>query len=247
MQRIISGDWHVMDGRPAEPCDRQLVRRLVTRAIERRVSEVILNGDIIDLTRGGTGVIPEAAAFLADAVLRMLSPFGIYVSYVFGNHDWRGLESAKVCQALYQAGADPAFYRCSTGPEFRGPFVIEHGHRFDPWCRGGALARIGEVATRVDGLVDQTGLELQALDPTDWHPGQRVPALDLPAAQQANRWAALFGQHLVYGHTHAEGDVSGRHGGRPWRVLNPGALTVGNPGHYVLIDDESGEGRVEAL
>jgi len=239
MLRIVSSDWHVIDGRPTEPCDRTLVRRLVDAAVSLRVAEVILAGDIIDLTRGGDGCIPAAAAFLGEAVGRPLASASIYCTYIFGNHDWYGAKRASlVCQACVAAGFDPLLFRCSTGPEIRGAWQIEHGHRFDPWNRGGFLSHLARAATRVDSVTDRVGIELEYLNPHDWHPGVRVPELDLPAHEQANRWAATFGKSLVFGHTHAAGDVGGSRKGANWRVLNTGACTQGDPFTYVTIRDD---------
>jgi len=241
MRRLVVSDWHVIDGRQAEPCDRELVRRFVAEAVALGVSEVILAGDIIDITRGGSGCIPAAAQFLGQAVGVPLGAAGIYCSYVFGNHDWTGGQAPVISHAIYAAGFRPELFRCSTGPEFRGPWQIEHGHRFDCWNRGGWLTHLARAATRIDGEADRVGVELEVLSPVDWHPGMQIPELDLPTHQQANRWAAATGQHLVIGHSHACGDVSGWRG-KQWRVLNPGAMVKGEPYSYVWITDEGDGG-----
>ena len=244
MLRIVSSDWHVMDGRDAEPCDRAKVRRLVERTIAYGAAELILAGDIIDLTRGGEGVIPAACAFLGEAVGKPLASAGIYTTYIFGNHDWRGIQSHAIVQGCVAAGFEPLLFRCSTGPEVRGPWQVEHGHRFDPWCRGGVLGALGEAATRVDGELDRVGLEIEHLNPHDWHPGLRVPELDLPSHKEANRWAAAYGQKLVFGHSHHAGHIGGWRGGKLWSVLNAGALTKHAPYTYAWITDD-GEGGIE--
>jgi hypothetical protein len=244
--RIVTSDWHVTDGDHDEACNRNFVSRLVDIVIAQQAQELILAGDIIDVTRKGRGIIPIAAAFLGSAVGIPLAAVGIPVTYILGNHDWIGSRTSDIARALYASGFPGGTFVVSTGPEFRGAWQIEHGNRFDPWCDGNSiLTEIGEAATRADGIIEEVGIDLDPLDPTNWHAKAKAPDIDTSSHREAFRWSRLFFQHLVIGHSHVTCDVEGHQSGKSWRVLGTGSLTKNSPFGYVWISDD-GQGGVKS-
>lgn len=246
--RLVTSDWHIVDGSAAEPCDRQLVRRVVETAIERQVDEVIGAGDLADFTRGGRGCLPAAAKALGELVGGPLGEAGIPFTYIAGNHDWFREWMTDWARLLVQAGFKPSLFVLSTGPELRGGRVIEHGHRFDPTCEhpgSGFGTRLGEAFTRIDWWADRIGLDLEPLNFTRWEQdAAEVPSLDYSVHQAMHRWAARTGAHLVVGHSHDASEVAGRWRGHDWSVLHTGACTKGSPFAFAWIKD-CGQGGVE--
>ncbi|MBP7568774.1 MAG: metallophosphoesterase [Acidobacteria bacterium] len=240
--RVVTSDWHLIDGSREEPCDRDTVARIVAYAVARQAEELILAGDIVDLTRDRDAIETGAAALAA--LLRPAVAAGIPVTAVAGNHDPFRLVAGRLAPALARYGLTGPDFTITNGPLTRFPWSIEHGHRWDPACCGGPLTAVGEAATRLDHVLDHVGVDLDPLGA--WHPGpgeDRV--LDHPTHRAMARWAASRGAHLVVGHTHLAHALGGAWG-RTWRVLNCGAATKRAPATVVWITDE-GEGGVEPL
>ena len=245
--RLVTSDWHLVDGSDAEPGDRALVRRVVQAAIDRHVEEVLLAGDIADWTRGGRGCLPSAATALGELAGGPLGAAGIPTTLIVGNHDYYGDWMAEWARLLARAGFVPSLFCLSSGPEVRGAWIIEHGHRFDPTCEtpGGLGPKVGEVFTRIDWLMDSIGIDLEPLNFTRWQQHvAAVPSLDFDVHRAMHRWAAVHGASLVVGHSHDASEVGGRFRGRAWRVLHDGSCTKGAPLAYALIEDD-GRGGVE--
>jgi hypothetical protein len=243
--RLVASDFHLIRGGPTEPCDRAKVRRLRETALQRRVEEVLLAGDIADVTRGGEDILDTVAAVLGEELGEVFGAFGIRTTWILGNHDPVAKRMGRLTRALYRSGFRAGLFQVSSGPEYRGPWQIEHGHRFDPTCAGGALTTVGEVFTRLDGVLDHVGVNLDRVNPADWQPGPGEDAiLDRPMHRAACRWAAAEGARLVTGHSHRAHDIGGRWRGREWRVLNCGAYTRSAPFSFAWILD-TGEGGVE--
>lgn len=241
--RLVTSDWHVIDGSREEPCDRDKVERLVAYAIAHQAEEVILAGDVVDLTRDRDAIATGAAALAA--LLAPLADAGIPVCYVAGNHDPFRLVVGRLVDAVARHGLRGPAFTVTNGPLARGPWSIEHGHRFDPTCCGGPVTAVGEAATRLDHVLDHVGINLDPL--TSWRPGPGEDGvLDHPVHRAACRWAAQHGAHLVVGHTHLAHAIGGEWGGRAWRVLNAGAFTKRAPATVVWITDD-GDGGVEPL
>ncbi len=241
--RLCSSDWHVIDGSREEPCDRETVARIVAYAIAHQAEELILAGDIVDLTRDRDAIETGAAALAA--LLAPLAAAGIPVVYIAGNHDPYRLVVGRLVDALARRGLTGPAVTVANGPLPRGPWSIEHGHRWDPACCGGPLTRIGEGATRLDHVLDHVGVNLEGL--ASWRPGPGEDGvLDHPTHRAMARWAARHGAHLVVGHTHLAHELGGAWHGRSWRVLNCGAATRRAPATVVWITDE-GDGGLEPL
>jgi UDP-2,3-diacylglucosamine pyrophosphatase LpxH len=228
MARAVASDIHAVRW-----ADEAHVARFVAAAVARRVEEVLLAGDVSDLTRGQD---PEECAAFLWRLLRPAVEEGIEVTYVLGNHDYFGAQTARLARALYFAGFPGGTFRVSTGPEVRGLWVIEHGNRFDPWCHTpqNALTVIGEFGTILDGALDHVGLDLEPLNPNNWNrPTGPVAALDLSTHEHANRWACANLQHLIFGHSHAAYRLEGE----GWACYNTGSLARGHPFTFVAFED----------
>ena len=239
--RIAVSDVHKWkDG--ADACDVRKVARLVAEAIQRRILELLLLGDVWDITRGGRGSLYETALFFGQVVGAPLAAAGIPVCYRKGNHDRDEDLLREFVHALVDAGFHADLLQLSTGPEpeVRGPWRLDHGSGADPWCREGSLLTpLGEAFTRLDAWAN-----FNEIDPALEHPEQ-VPEVESSYRKALVREMARTGErYRVVGHDHLPGEVtiSGPRG--MLRLLDCGSMTVGTPYAFAWISD-SGEGGVE--
>jgi len=249
--RTAASDLHKIhrDAGKVEPCDDAKVEAFVRKTIDLRAIEALVLGDASDTTRDDDAR-EEAGFAFGQTIGRPFARRRIPTVFVSGNHDpFRKLNRGRFLRALIAGGFDPGLVTLASGPFIRrGIFVLGHGHPFDPACRGGnVLTVIGEAATRVDQVLDQIGVDLEAFNPAAYVPAPgEDPILDRPMHRAAMRWAAQYGVHLICGHSHVAHEVSGAWHGRAWSVWNTGALVKNAPGTFVYFTDE-GEGGVELL
>lgn len=231
--RAATSDWHLLGLNNAEPCDRKLVLRLVAECIRQQVEELLILGDLFDRTRGEDD---EVYTFFVEAVLKVLATEGIYTTLIWGNHEGDYDAASKIARTLFSYGADPKLFRFSTGPEYRGKFRLEHGHRLDPWCseHGSFRTTIGEMFTRFDHWGDHIGIDLEKINPTNLPIHIDCKELDLPIHQKFNLDAGRNATHLICGHSHVMYKLISE----DWSIHNTGALTKGHGLEYILFDDK---------
>ena len=217
--RLVFGDAHRIAGK-VEDCDTAKVERFVGVAIERQAAEVIGNGDNADTTRDRDAV-ETAGEYFGRVMGRPFARAGIPVVFGAGNHDpWGHLAGGRFLRALIQSGFDPQLVSLASGPIQRGRWVIGHGHPLDPSCCGGPHTKVGEVATRVDHVLDQVGVDIEL--------GRdrlaRLPGV-WPAPHRAHRTGALHARHcgarhrlpLLQLHPPARTRLRGNYCGKKWR------------------------------